>query len=257
MEEQWYADRAKLQQLMNQESQGRIREQMEATGRSRSWVKKWRKRLKGVASDDEAVLHGLSRRPNHPPEAISERVVERILAIRDEPPGNLQRVPGPKAILYYLQQDTALSMLAYVPRAASTIARILRAHGRIAVKTRPAHELLERPAPMVSWPLDFKDISSVKPNPDGDGKQQHVVETLNIVDVGTSILVDFQVRPDFTAEMVLQAIVDSLRQHGLPRGVTFDRDVRFVGSWTGKDFPTAWVRFWLCLGVYVTICPPA
>ena len=33
-----------------------------------------------------------------------------------------------------------------------------------------------------------------------DGKQQHVVEVLNTVDTGTSILVNAQVREGFTAE---------------------------------------------------------
>jgi hypothetical protein len=38
--------------------------------------------------------------------------------------------------------------------------------------------------------------------------------------------------------------------------VTFDRDPRFVGSWTGRDFPSPLVRFLLCLDIEVTICPP-
>jgi transposase InsO family protein len=256
MEEQWYADRARLRQRMSEHPAGSIRKQMAISGRSRSWVKKWCKRLRGAPGEDEQVLHGQSRAPNHPPEKISELVVKRILDIRDQPPGNLQRIPGPKAILYYLQQDTALNCLAYVPRAASTIARILRANGRIAVKVPARHELTERPAPMLSWQIDFKDISSVKPNPDGDGKQQHVVETLNIVDVGSSRLVDYQVHPDFNAETAIRAMAERLQAHGLPSVVTFDRDARFVGSATGKDFPAAWVRFWLCLGVRVSICPP-
>jgi hypothetical protein len=115
---------------------------------------------------------------------------------------------------------------------------------------------LERPAPMVSWQIDFKDISSVKPDPDGDGKRQHVVESLNLVDVGTSIVVDYQLHQDFKAETVIEAVAESLQKCGLPALVTFDRDTRFVGSWTGQDFPAAWVRFWQCLGVKVNICPP-
>lgn len=35
-----------------------------------------------------------------------------------------------------------------------------------------------------------------------------------------------------------------------------DRDPRFVGSWSNRDFPSPFVRFWTCLGVEVTICPP-
>jgi hypothetical protein len=41
-------------------------------------------------------------------------------------------------------------------------------------------------------------VSSVPADP--EGKRQHVVETLNIIDTGTSVLLDAHVRPDFTAE---------------------------------------------------------
>ncbi len=256
MEEHYYADRAELRALLRENPSGSIRQQMEQTGRSRSWVKKWRKRLRTAPAENEQVLHGLSRARNCPPGSISLAVVERILDIRDNPPGNLHRIPGPKAILYYLQQDAALKMLHTVPRAASTIGRILKQQGRIAVRQRAKHELVERPAPMTSWQIDFKDISSIKPDPNGDGKQQHVVESLNIVDVGSSILVDYQLHQDFNAETVLEAVAESLQKCGLPTRVTFDRDARFVGSWTGQDFPSAWVRFWACLGVQVNICPP-
>jgi hypothetical protein len=38
--------------------------------------------------------------------------------------------------------------------------------------------------------------------------------------------------------------------------VTVDRDPRFVGRWSGRDFPAPLVRFLLCLGIDVNICPP-
>jgi hypothetical protein len=45
---------------------------------------------------------------------------------------------------------------------------------------------------------DFKEITTVPPDP--EGKQQHVIETLNFVDAGTSILLSAQAHPDFHAE---------------------------------------------------------
>jgi len=45
---------------------------------------------------------------------------------------------------------------------------------------------------MTAWQADFKDVSSVGAEP--EGKRQHVVETLNLVDSGTSVLLDAQVR---------------------------------------------------------------
>ncbi len=69
-------------------------------------------------------------------------------------------------------------------------------------------------------------------------------------------MVNAQVRPDFTAETTLYAVAEFVQQHGLPQAVTIDRDVRFVGAPQQRDFPSPFVRFWLCLGVAVTICPP-
>lgn len=43
--------------------------------------------------------------------------------------------------------------------------------------------------------------------------------------------------------------------NGLPDEVTFDRDPRFVGSATGRDYPSAFVRFLACLGVEADVCP--
>src|SRR5512139_1117008 len=108
MEEQCYADRTYLRQLLQAHPQWTVRQLMDATGRSRSWVKKWRKRLRDAPPDDETVLRGQSRARRHPPEPIHPQVVERILEIRDHPPDHLQRIPGPKAILYYLHRDETL-----------------------------------------------------------------------------------------------------------------------------------------------------
>jgi hypothetical protein len=55
-------------------------------GRSVSWVKKWRRRLAAAAPDDEAVLRSRSRARLRPPPTMSGLAVERVLAIRDDPP---------------------------------------------------------------------------------------------------------------------------------------------------------------------------
>jgi hypothetical protein len=254
MEEQYYADRTYLRQLLQEHPQWTVRQLMDATGRSRSWVKKWRKRLRDASPNDERVLHGQSRARRHPPEPIHPQVVDRILEIRDHPPDHLQRIPGPKAILYYLHRDETLQASGWhVPTSTSTIWRILDAQGRIAREPTREHVPVERPEPMRSWQIDFKDVSSVPADP--EGQQQHVVETLNVVDVGTSILVEAVVRGDFTNETVLWALTHTFLNHGLPERITFDRDPRFVGSWSGRDFPSAVMRFLFCLGLDVQVCP--
>jgi transposase InsO family protein len=255
MEEQWVIDRTRLRQTMAEHPKWTKGQLAEEVGRSVSWVKKWRRRFREASPDDDSVLYGLSRARHHPPPPIAEEVVERILAIRDHPPDNLKRTPGPKAILYYLHRDEQLKASGhYLPRSTSTIWAILDRHDRIWRPPPAAHTPAERPPPMTSWQLDFKDISSVPPDP--DGKQQDVVEVLNIVDVGTSILVDALPHDEYNAETTLWAMLEVFLLNGLPDAITFDRDPRFVASWASQDFPTALVRFLLCLGIEVNILPP-
>src|SRR5258708_31868998 len=99
-----------------------------------------------------------------------------------------------------------------------------------------------------------KDASTVPADP--HGKRQHVVETLNIIDKGTSILVDNQCRADFHAETAMEALAQTFASHGFPASITLDRDTRWVGAPQGSDFPAALVRFCHCLGVVVLICDP-
>jgi len=206
---------------------------------SKGWVKKWVKRLQEAPPEDEAVLHSQSRARKHPPERISEVVVDRLLEMRDQPPEGLGRTPGPKALLYYLPRDAELAARGErLPRSSRTIYRLLCQAGRIQRRVPAQHDPLERPAPMSQWQLDFKDASTVPA--ETDGKRQHVVEVLNTVDMGTSVLVEAQVRADFTAETTLAEIATLLRTHGCPQLLTFDRDVRLVSSPAGSDFPSAW-----------------
>jgi transposase InsO family protein len=227
----------------------------DAIGRSRSWVKKWVARLRQAAPDDDMALQGQSCARRTPPEGLSQVVIDRILAIRDDPPAGLNRIPGPKAILYYLEQEATTTLQGErLPRSTRTIWRILRQHQRIVSPHRQAHHPVERPEPMQSWQLDFKDAATVPPEP--DGKQQHVVEVLDAVDVGTSILIAAEARPDFTMATAIETAAVIVTEKGLPDMVTIDRDPRFVGETSQRESPSPFLRFWLCLGVEVTICPP-
>src|SRR5260370_31564133 len=202
------------------------------------WVKKWKQRLRAAGPQDEGVVHSRSRARTHPPERVDERVVECVLSIRDQPPEGLRRTPGPKAILYYLPRDAELAAAGLrLPTSTRTIWRLLRQHGRILPRCPRHHEPLERPAPLLAWQLDFKDASSVPADP--QGKRQHVVEVLDVVDSGTSLLLEAQARADFTAEPALLSLAHTFRRHGLPHALTLDRDTRWVGSPQGSDFPSA------------------
>jgi hypothetical protein len=254
MEAHNVADRTTLRALWRQYPDWPARAFAEQLDRSLSWVRKWIARFR-IAPEDDALLWGLSRARHHPPPPVPAVIVERILEIRDQPPDHLQRTPGPKAILYYLHHRSPDLPAGQAPRSTRTIWKILRTHGRIAPRTtRRQVAPMDRPQPLASWQLDFKDASTVPPEP--DGKQQHVVEILDVVDVGTSLLLTAAPAADYTAETVFAPLVATLRQYGLPTWVTFDRDARFVGSASGHDFPSPFVRFWQVLGIQAFICPP-
>src|SRR4029453_11411380 len=109
MEAQWRADRLHLRTLLTTQPDWTLDDLAAATSRSRSWGKKW-KQGPCAAPDEETVLHSQSRARKHPPPALSPIVIDRVLAIRDAPPQNLKRIPGPKAILYYLQQEATTTL---------------------------------------------------------------------------------------------------------------------------------------------------
>ncbi len=255
MEAVYYAARGNLRRLLRQHPSWTRAQLAQATGMSLGWVSKWKKRLSSTPADDEQVLHGHSRAPQHPPPRLDPLVVDRLLEIRDQPPEGLGRTPGPKAILYYLPRDESLQQAGLrLPRSTRTIHRLLREHGRIAPRLPHAPDPIERPQPMQQWQLDFKDASTVPADP--EGKQRHVVEALNIIDKGTSVLIASHVRSDFSAETALQAVAHTFAEHGLPRSITLDRDTRWVGAPQGSDFPAALIRFCHSLGVAVVICDP-
>jgi hypothetical protein len=62
----------------------------------------------------EVVVQGHSRARKTPPAKTSLVVTQEILAIRDQPPEGLRRVPGPKAIHYYLERAPVLDLFAFV-----------------------------------------------------------------------------------------------------------------------------------------------
>src|SRR6266571_7647024 len=166
MEAVYYAARANLRRVLGQHPTWTRKQYAQAVGMSKGWVKKWVKRLREASPEDEAVLHSQSRARKHPPERISEVVVDRLLEMRDQPPEGLGRTPGPKALLYYLPRDAELAARGErLPRSSRTIYRFLRENGRIVPRLPHLSDPIERPRPMEHWQLDFKDASSVPADP--------------------------------------------------------------------------------------------
>ena len=97
LEEQWYAARATLRHLRQKHPDWTYKKLAEETGYSYNWVRKWGQRFDEAEADDPEVLSSQSRRPKTVSAQVKPEVVAKILAIRDDPPGNLKRVPGPVA----------------------------------------------------------------------------------------------------------------------------------------------------------------
>jgi len=255
MEEQWIVDRCKLRVVWLEHPEWSKRQLAEEVGRSKSWVKKWLTRIRSCPLEDQQVLQGYSRARKHPPPETAPEVITRILEIRDDPPPKLGRVPGPVTILYYLQKDPMLAELGYrLPRSTRTVWKILGRYYRIAQRAKREHETLERPEPGVEWGMDFHDVSTVPADP--QGKKQHVVEILNFVDHGTSAVVASEPGDAYTAETALRTVAQVFQEQGCPDHIVLDRDPRWVGSWTAKDFPSPLLRFLQCLGIHPRVCPP-
>ncbi len=251
------AKRAALRWLAQQHPEWTHQDLADALSMSHSWVSKWLRRLRQADPADVMALRSRSRARHTPPASIASQpaVVQRILEIRIEPPENLQRVPGPEAILYYLHRDPTLKHAGVrLPRSQTTIWKILRQAGCIEQGRRRKPRPLELREPGEEVQFDLKDASSVPADP--EGKRQHVVEIANFVDAGTSIWLHREVGGDFDAEALFEVVAQFFCQHGLPAMFTFDNDPRLVGSPSGRDFPSALVRFLLCLGVQPNVIPP-
>jgi hypothetical protein len=76
------------------------------------------------------------------------------------------------------------------------------------------------------------------------------------VDAGTSIALFAQAREDFHEQTAMEAVLSFLQTSGRPHQITFDRDPRWVGSVSGRDFPSPLLRLLLCLGITPAVCPP-
>lgn len=216
-------------------------------------MKDWKQVFKRDSGHDATLVLGRPRYRRTPLDGYTPEVIATVLDIRDHPPAYCPRTPGPAVIQYELHQRLAGTGQPY-PRSTSTIWRILDQHQRILRLPARAPEPFERPEPMRHWEIDFTDITSIAPTP--DGKQQHAAEMFNVVDRGTSILVESAAASDYTAETSILALTNVFMAEGLPNTITLDRDPRFIGGWQGDDFPSAFMRFLLALDIHLDICPP-
>jgi hypothetical protein len=116
--------------LLNKDPQTPAQELARATGRSVSWVKKWRKRLREGDPQDQELLCSRSRAHHAPYFRWDPRVETCIVEMRLSPPEHLGRTPGPRALLYYLPRDPVLQAAGVLlPRSSRTVWKLLRKTG--------------------------------------------------------------------------------------------------------------------------------
>jgi hypothetical protein len=245
METQWICNRTSLRRLMRQHPHWTNPQFAQAVGRSVSWVKKWKVRLRQAPADDLQVLLSRSRAHHAPSHRWDLPVIQRLGEMREEPPEQLQRVPGPKTLLYFLRRDPHLQALGIaVPRSSRTVWKLLRQHGSIQPRVPRQHQPLEPRDPLEEVQMDFKDATTVPADPSGEGKRQHVVEVCHFVDAGTSILLAAQVHEAFREETAFETVLAFLRTSGRPRMLPFDRDTWLrSAAVAGAIFPLRWCAF--------------
>lgn len=181
MEVDWVCKRAHLRTLLHQHPGWSVQQLADAVGCSKSMVCKWKKRLTHANPRDASMLFSRSRAAHHHPPRVSKDVIETIIEMRLSPPEQLNRTPGPKALLYYLPRDERLQRDGVrLPRSTRTIWQILDTIGLIERAApvnhapRPVQGLLEEVQ------MDFKEITTAVADPTSpSNKQHHLLEVCN------------------------------------------------------------------------------
>lgn len=259
MEVEQMADRAHLWRIMQQHPEWSIRdihrEICEDINRSWEWTRKWYQRLLKADPNDGTALMSRSRRRKTPYAMVSEEVEMKIIHLRDTLSQQYHRRVGAKNIIYHLQQDDGLKWKKLpIPTSTSTVTKILHKYRRIPIKIPKDHIPRDPAEPMQVMEIDFADVITARS--EQTEKKAHQVEAFVFVDAGTSIVHDIKIDDEFNAETALVAVSDRLMRGGLPKRVRLDRDPRLIGSWNMDKFPSAFMRFLLCLGINLDICPP-
>jgi hypothetical protein len=247
MEEEWMRDRALLRDLLEKTPQASPQELAQAIGRSVSWVKKWRKRLAEGDPHDSSLLCSRSRAHHAPYFCWDIRVTLRIVEMRFSPPENLKRVPGPRALLYYLPRDPELQAAQVpLPRSSRTIWKILHTTGCLVPRSKEPPHPNELREPLEEIQMDARSMSARShlnrarhPQAPACGRA-----SATRVDAGTSIALSAQAREDFHEHTALEAVITFLQKSGRPRQMTFDRDPRLsLGVCQAGIFPRRCVGF--------------
>ncbi len=231
-ENAWVLERVKLYELMKQQPDWSLRRYARELKHDLQWVRRWAARIRSAPVLTLETFRSRSRAPYHPPPRIAEEVKKMVGELRRELTEQFHRKAGAKTILYGLQKYGQTQRLPFaLPKACSTITRILHDLGWITPPRSVWHEPLDLPPPMEEWEMDFGEIFL--------GEDEGVFESFVVVDRGTSRLVYLEGGSGYNAETALEAVVRLFDTCGLPKRLRFDRDVRLWGAWTAGSTNTS------------------
>jgi len=247
-ESQWIYDRMRLYKLWKANPDWSLRQFARELGYDVKWVSKWLNRFKDAPCRSLKMFLSESRAPHHCPHRTSNAVRDVIGKLRESLSEKYHRNAGGRTILHELSKYPELAENGYVvPKSASTITRILKQLGYVLPKQKRDRHRLDLPPPMEEWEMDFGEIRL---------SHDTILEFFIVVDRGTSRLVYLEGSEGYHAETALEAIARLFILKGLPKRLRFDRDTRFVASWTSDSYPSALVRFLHAVGVEPIVCPP-
>jgi len=160
MEALWLQQRAMIRHLLRQHPDWTLQQIADAVGCSTSMVKKWRDHFAHAASNDLSVLFSRPRLPRQPRRSrFSQRVRSRLLELREQPPDGLQRVPGPRTLLFFLHRDPELTDES-LPRSSRTVWRILREEGVLVAAEPPQQQPWPPREPLEGVQIDAQGCGS-------------------------------------------------------------------------------------------------
>ena len=246
-ESQRIYDRMTLHRLSTENPHWKSPQLADSIGRSERWVRKWLSRFAQATEDHFSMYLSQSRAPKTVTRQTAPEVKDVICDLREILSEKYHRKAGADLIRHYLLQDERLKDTDFfIPTSSRTITNILRERGYIQIAKKRERMLLELCSPMEEWEMDFCEIRLQ------DGR----FEFFLVVDRGTSRVVYLEGCEGYQADTALLAICRLFLLNGLPKRLRFDRDPRFVWSWSADSFPAPLVRFLHVLGIEPIICPP-
>jgi hypothetical protein len=210
----------------------------EVIGHSERWTRKWTNRFEMIGEPHFSMYLSQLRAPKTRPRQTPKEVKDVVCELRETLSEQYHRPAGATLIRHFLLQDKNLKDTDFfIPTSSRTITQILRERGYIQIPKKHERIPLALCSPMAEWEMDFCEIRL----------QDGWFEFFLVVDRGTSRVVYLEGCEGYRADTALLAMARLFLLNGLPQRLRFDRDPRFVWSWSADSFPApsfAYYMFW-------------